>query len=59
MDLKGTYSASTNVRRGATSVVIAPNLQQVPALTSTGTRSLLFNYRMLDSSMKSAVYTYN
>lgn len=59
VDLKGTYSASTNVRRGATSVVIAPNLQQVPALTSTGTRSLLFNYRMLDSSMKSAVYTYN
>ncbi len=60
VDLKGTYSASTNVARGATSVVIGlPNSQQVPALTSSGTRSVLFNYRMLDNSLKSAVYTYN
>lgn len=60
VDLKGTYSASTNVARGATSAVInLSNLQQVPALTNSGTRSLLFNYRMLDNSLKSAVYTYN
>lgn len=60
VDTKGTYSASTNVARGATSAVIGlPNSQQVPALTSSGTRSVLFNYRMLDNSLKSMVYTYN
>ncbi|WP_316876598.1 hypothetical protein [Ralstonia edaphi] len=60
VDLKGTYSATTNVARGATSAVInLPNPQQVPALTSSGTRSVLFNYRMLDNSLKSMVYTYN
>jgi|GEM_PF-638910 len=60
VDTKGTYSASTNVAKGATSAVInLPNLQQVPALTSSGTRSVLFNYRMLDNSLKSMVYTYN
>lgn len=60
VDTKGTYSATTNVARGATSAVInLPNPQQVPALTSSGTRSVLFNYRMLDNSLKSMVYTYN
>lgn len=60
VDTKGTYSASTNVARGATSAVIGlPNSQQVPALTSSGTRSVLFNYRMLENSLKSMVYTYN
>ncbi|MGN7101597.1 hypothetical protein ACTHR6_08310 [Ralstonia holmesii] len=59
VDLKGTYSASTNVARGATSAVINLPSQQVPALTSSGTRSVLFNYRMLDNSLKSMVYTYN
>ncbi|CAJ0854146.1 hypothetical protein R77567_00884 [Ralstonia sp. LMG 32965] len=60
VDTKGTYSATTNVARGATSAVInLPNPQQVPALTTSGTRSVLFNYRMLDNSLKSMVYTYN
>ncbi|MFS6652644.1 hypothetical protein, partial [Staphylococcus aureus] len=46
VDTKGTYSASTNAAKGATSAVInLPNPQQVPALTSSGTRSVLFNYR--------------
>ncbi len=60
VDLKNTYSGTINVPKGATSAVInLPNSQQVPALTSSGTRSLLFNYRMLDNSLKSMVYTYN
>jgi hypothetical protein len=60
VDTHGTYSGSTFVPKGATSVLITlPNSQQVPALPSTGTRSLLFSYRMLDNSLKSAVYTYN
>jgi len=60
VDSLGTYSAQTVVPKGATSVVIGlPNSQQVPALTTSGTRSLLFSYRMLDNSLKSAVYTFN
>lgn len=60
VDTHGSYSAQTPVPKGATSVVInLPSGQQVPALTTSGTRSLNFGYRMLDNSAKSAVYTYN
>lgn len=60
VDTHGSYSATTFVPRGATSVVITlPQSQQVPALTTSGTRSALFGYRMLDNTAKSAVFTYN
>nr|WP_311528103.1 hypothetical protein [uncultured Ralstonia sp.] len=60
VDTHGSYGAGTWVPKGATSVLInLPSGQQVPALTTTGTRSLNFSYRMLDNSLKSAVYNYN
>lgn len=60
VDTHGSYSAPTFVPRGATSVLInLPSGQSVPALTTNGTRSINFSYRMLDNSAKSTVYTYN
>ena len=60
IDSAGTYSAQTAVPKGATSAVISlPSGQQVPALTTSTSRSLNFSYRMLDNSAKSTIYTYN
>lgn len=53
-------SASKGIPKGATSGVM--DTATVPAFSATDTttfRSLLFNYRMLDSSYKSAFYYYN
>ncbi|NMV37434.1 hypothetical protein [Ralstonia insidiosa] len=60
IDSAGTYSAQTAVPKGATSAVISlPSGQQIPALTTSTSRSLNFSYRMLDNSAKSTIYTYN
>lgn len=56
VDLVGTYSTSTPVAKGVTSVVV---IAQAPAFNASSIRSLLFNYRMLDNSNKSAVFTFN
>jgi hypothetical protein len=47
-----------SVPKGATSIVLN---EAVPALTTVPatTRAILLNYRMLDSSNKSSVFTYN
>ena len=54
----GGFGQSTAVPKGASSVIYS---QTVPALTTTSPvgRTLLFGYRMLDTSSKTAVYTYN
>ncbi|MBB1635084.1 hypothetical protein [Cupriavidus sp. UME77] len=56
VDNSGTWSTSTPAPRGATSIVVNA---AVPAFTATTSRGLLFGYRMLDNSNKSAVFTYN
>ncbi len=56
VDNSGTWSTSTPAPRGATSIVVNA---AVPAFTATTNRGLLFGYRMLDNSNKSAVFTYN
>lgn len=56
VDNNGTWSTSTPAPRGATSIVVNA---AVPAFTATTSRGLLFGYRMLDNSNKSAVFTYN
>ncbi|MGO4157543.1 hypothetical protein [Cupriavidus sp. YAF13] len=56
VDNNGTWSTSTPAPRGATSIVVNA---AVPAFTATTNRGLLFGYRMLDNSNKSAVFTYN
>ncbi|MFJ1259396.1 hypothetical protein [Cupriavidus sp. CuC1] len=56
VDSIGTWSTSTPAPKGATSIVVNA---AVPAFTATTTRGLLFGYRMLDNTNKSAVYTYN
>jgi hypothetical protein len=56
------YSNTTTVPKGATSITIAPPSSYFftsTLSTSDNYRSLLLNYRMLDSSSKSAQYTYN
>ena len=53
----GSYGPSKGVPRGATSAIL--DNVTVPAFTSSTTRNLLFGYRMLDASGKTAVYTYN
>jgi hypothetical protein len=53
----GSFGPTKFVPRGATSVVL--NNQTVPAFTSTSLRGVLFGYRMLDTSNKTAVYRYN
>lgn len=53
----GSYGPTKGVPKGATSVVL--NNVTVPAFTTSSTRNVLFGYRMLDSSNKTAVYTYN
>ena len=60
----GSYSESTNASKGATSVTISSAPTTFTGLsgtlsTSNGFRGLIFNYRMLDGSAKSALYTYN
>ena len=64
----GAYSNATGVAKGATSVTISSGTSSftdiltttIGAPTSTsGFRGLIFNYRMLDGSAKSAQYTYN
>lgn len=56
VDNNGTWSTSTPAPRGATSIVVNA---AVPAFTAATSRGLLFGYRMLDNSNKSAVFTYN
>ncbi|KJK21687.1 hypothetical protein UB46_25790 [Burkholderiaceae bacterium 16] len=56
VDSNGTWSTSTPAPKGATSIVVN---SAVPAFSANTTRGLLFGYRMLDNSNKSAVYTYN
>jgi hypothetical protein len=53
----GSFGPSKFVPKGATSVVL--DNQTVPAFTTTTNRTILFGYRMLDSSSKTAVYTFN
>lgn len=53
----GSFGPTKFVPRGATSVVL--NNQTVPAFTSTSLRGVLFGYRMLDTSNKTALYRYN
>ena len=54
----GTYGLAKLVPRGALSAVL--DNQTVPAFsTSSGSRILLYSYRMLDGSNKNAVYQYN
>lgn len=53
----GSYGPSKGVPKGATSAIL--DNVTVPAFTSSTTRNLLFGYRMLDGSGKTAVYTYN
>jgi hypothetical protein len=53
----GSFGPSKFVPRGATSVVV--DNQTVPAFGPTQLRTLLLGYRMLDSSGKTAVYTFN
>lgn len=56
VDTNGTYGASQQAPKGSTSLVVdAP----VPAMTPTSVRAVLFGYRMLNNSNKTAVYTYN
>jgi len=60
-DTKGAnYDAGTAVPKGATSATDTPPTP-VPAFPATGPagRALLFGYRMLDNTVKTAVYTYN
>ena len=54
----GGFGPSTAAPKGASSVIYS---QPVPALITTNVvgRTLLFSYRMMDSSIKTAVYTYN
>ncbi len=55
----GTYGSSKPVPRGATSAVLN-NGTNVPAYSAdSGSRVVLFSYRMLDGSNKTAVYRYN
>jgi hypothetical protein len=57
VDTTGSYASMFTVSKGATSAVLTNAV--VPAFSTTTTRSLLFRYRMLDGSNKTAVYTYN
>ncbi|MCO5398231.1 hypothetical protein [Ralstonia soli] len=60
-DTKGAnFDVGTVVPKGATSATDTPPTP-VPAFPATGPagRALLFGYRMLDNSNKTAVYTYN
>lgn len=56
VDSVGTYSTTTQVAKGVTSATV---IGQAAAFNASSIRSLLFNYRMLDNSGKSAVYTFN
>lgn len=56
VDPAGNYSTSTPVAKGVTSATV---IAQAAAFNATSIRSLLFNYRMLDNSNKSAVFTFN
>ncbi|HQS31246.1 MAG: hypothetical protein B7X59_08720 [Polaromonas sp. 39-63-203] len=54
----GSFGPNRFVPRGATSAIL--DNQTVPAFTATAAnRTLLFGYRMLDTSNKTAVYQYN
>ena len=53
----GGYGPMKQVPRGATSVVL--DNQTVPQFGTNIGRTLNFNYRMLDTSIKTTVYTYN
>jgi len=55
----GGYGPMKAVPRGATSVVL--DNQKVPPLSTTNNvgRTLNFSYKMLDTSIKTAAYTYN
>ena len=57
----GSFGPSRFVPRGATSAIL--DNQTVPAFSTISTtlpsRTLLFGHRMLDTSSKTAVYTYN
>lgn len=57
IDAFGSYGPNTEVPPGATSVVLGNTT--VPALTTSTSRNLKFNYRTQDTSVKSAVYQYN
>lgn len=57
IDSSGSYSPGLAVNRGVTSAILTN--ATVPAFTSSTSRTLLFGYRMLDGSKKTAVYTYN
>jgi len=55
----GGFGPTKGVPKGATSVIL--DNQTVPLFNTTNNvgRTLLFGYRMIDSSNKTAVYTYN
>lgn len=54
----GSFGPTRFVPRGATSVIL--DNQTVPAFSATtANRTLLFSYRMLDTSSKTAVFQYN
>jgi hypothetical protein len=57
IDAAGSYGPTKAVPQGATSIVW--DFETVPAFSTTSTRSILMVYRMMDTSNKTAVYTYN
>ena len=57
-DAAGSYSAATQVPKGATSVLVTPT-PSIPALTTTSYRSFLLHYRTLDNTDKTSRYSYN
>ncbi len=56
----GSFGTTKSVPRGATSVILDNPDHIIPAFTtSTGSRTVLFGYKMTDGSNKTAVYMYN
>jgi hypothetical protein len=55
----GGFGPTKGVPKGATSAVLDNQTVPVFVTTSNVGRTLLFSYRMVDSSNKTAVYTYN
>ncbi|RZJ14629.1 MAG: hypothetical protein EOO54_19170 [Haliea sp.] len=61
MDRNGSYGTTSFVPKGATSVVL-DKLTVPPFVAQQGqlpNRNIIFSYRMMDTSNKTAVYRYN
>ena len=59
IDQFGSYGPNKPVAPGATSAILDNSTVPAFTLTNPPSRSLKFNYRMTDTSVKSAVYQYN